>query len=78
LLTLIAHLTQVFAKIIPANSPIARQSSTVSIKHNAILLLSPRFRPAANEDQRSHKLLRRRRVLNEQQVTLKVNPAATS
>jgi hypothetical protein len=30
---------------------------------------------AANEDQRSHQLLRRRRVLNEQQVTLKVNLA---
>jgi hypothetical protein len=31
---------------------------------------------AANEDQRSHQLLRRRRVLNEQQVTLKVNLVA--
>jgi hypothetical protein len=43
----------------------------------AILFLSASVSAdaAANEDQRSHQLLRRR-VLNEQQVTLKVNLAA--
>jgi hypothetical protein len=42
----------------------------------AIVLLSASVSAyAANEDQRGHQLLRRR-VLNEQQVTLKVNLAA--